>query len=85
VISQRVRRPNEPQAARELFAPDKPYVAGLTSDQIEQMPERELVDAIRASHLPLGPEVSRGLQYYGRDALMRLLFLARKTCRHQGY
>jgi hypothetical protein len=64
---------------------DNPYVAGLTCDQIEQMQERELVDAIRASHLPLGLEVSRGLPYYGRDALMRLLFLARKTCRHQGY
>jgi hypothetical protein len=70
---------------RDLFALDKPYVAGLTYEEINLMPEGELMDAIRASRLPLGTEVSRGLPHYGRDVLRRLVFLAREMCRHQGY
>lgn len=61
----------------------KRCIAHLSREEIAQMSEAELAQAIRASRLPLDGHVEDDLEYYGRDTLERLMFLAREMCRHQ--
>jgi hypothetical protein len=63
--------------------PEKLWIAELSSEDIAQMSDRELTWAIRDSQLPLDGHVEEDLQYYGRDTLERLMYLAREMCRHQ--
>jgi hypothetical protein len=62
---------------------DKVAVAQLTHDRISQMSADELVAAIQTVTLPSG----RGLHLRMKDrpTLERLVYLARRTCRNQGY
>jgi hypothetical protein len=63
--------------------PEKSWIAELSSEDIAQMSNRELSWAIRDSQLPLAGHVEEDLEYYGRDILERLVFLAREMCRHR--
>jgi hypothetical protein len=62
---------------------DKAAVARLTHDCISQMTPDELVAAIETITLPSGRNVD--LQMKDRPTLERLVYLARRTCRNQGY
>ena len=62
---------------------DKVAVAELTHDTISVMTTDELVAAIEAITLPSGR--SFDLRMKDRPTLERLVYLARRTCRNQGY
>lgn len=62
---------------------DKVAVAGLTHDAISLMTTDEMVAAIETVTLPSGP--SHNLRLKDRSTLERLVYLARRTCRNQGY
>jgi hypothetical protein len=65
---------------------DKSAVAALTASEIEHLSDAELVEAIRGSGLPvLRRETEGRLEFYGRQTLERLVWLARRCCRNQGY
>ena len=65
---------------------DKSTVAALTASNIEHLSDAELVEAIRGSGLPvLRRETEGRLEFYGRQTLERLVWLARRCCRNQGY
>lgn len=65
---------------------DKSVVAALTASEIEHLSDAELVAAIRGSGLPvLRRETEGRLEFYGRQTLERLVWLARRCCRNQGY
>lgn len=64
----------------------KSTVAELTVREIEQMRRDELISAIRGAQLPLlSAEMTDRLRYRDRDTLERILYLARRACRNQGY
>ena len=67
----------------EIHHLEKLCIAQLSSGDIALMTDSELAEAIRASQLPLDDHVEEDLEYYGRDTLERLMFLAREMCRHQ--
>ena len=82
----------EPAAARtRTFAPHadgqtyytKASVAELSAVQIADMPHNELVDAIRVVLVPSVDEDR--LRFQERSTLLRLVYLARRCCRNQGY
>ncbi len=64
----------------------KEQVASLTQDVISEMNCADLIDAIKSTELPLLTEdkIAR-LSFQDRDTLERLLYLARKCVRNQGY
>jgi hypothetical protein len=62
---------------------DKVAVAHLTHDCISQMTADELVAAIETVTLPSGRNLD--LRMKDRPTLERLVYLARRTCRNQGY
>ena len=65
---------------------DKSAVAALMASDIEHLSDAELVEAIRGSGLPvLRRETEGRLEFYGRPTLERLVWLARRCCRNQGY
>jgi hypothetical protein len=61
----------------------KSSVAELSAGQIADMPHDELVDAIRVVLVPSVDEDR--LQFQERSTLLRLVYLARRCCRNQGY
>ena len=81
------RTSNESPASTECVeALDKPMVAELSPLQISRMTCEELARAIRASGLPIiQTELSEHLEFYDRATLERLVYLARRCCRNQGY
>ena len=62
---------------------NKVAVAQLTHDRISQMSADELVTAIETVMLPSGRNLD--LRMKDRPTLERLVYLARRTCRNQGY
>jgi hypothetical protein len=62
---------------------DKVAVAGLTQDVISEMAPDELIEAIQIITLPSGRSLD--LRMKDRTTLERLVYLARRTCRNQGY
>ncbi|MBW3542936.1 MAG: hypothetical protein KY476_21960, partial [Planctomycetes bacterium] len=65
---------------------NKASVASLSHGHIARMPREQLVEALRAADLPLLDEEALGrLPKLERSTLERLLFLARRCCRNQGY
>ena len=62
---------------------DKAAVAQLTQEGISEMTTDELVAAIQTVTLPSGR--SFDLRMKDRSTLERLVYLARRTCRNQGY
>jgi hypothetical protein len=62
---------------------DKTAVAQLTHEGISQMTADELVAAIQTITLPSGRSLD--LRMKDRPTLERLVYLARRTCRNQGY
>ena len=62
---------------------DKESVAELSLVEIESMTHDDLLSAIRAVVLPFVDEDR--LEYQDRQTLLRLLYLARQSCRNQGY
>ena len=65
---------------------DKFIVAGLAPTQISRMTCDELVRVVLAAQLPLlQPEIKARLECYDRQKLERLVYLARRCCRNQGY
>ena len=65
---------------------DKVMVAELMPLQISQMTCEELARAIRASGLPIiQTALNEHLELYDRTTLERLVYLARRCCRNQGY
>jgi len=84
------RRPNFKTPAPGGAAPqhefDKASIAALSRDQIEKMPTDELVGVIRSSKIPfIRGDAANRLDVCGLETLRRLAFLARRTCRNQGY
>jgi len=61
----------------------KEIVAGLMDDRISEMTTDELVEAIQTVAVP--SRCSSNLHMKDRDTLKRLVYLARRTCRNQGY
>lgn len=75
-----------PPAGSELESEhefNKEIVAGLTDECISGMTTGELVEAIETVALP--SHSSSNLHMKDRDTLRRLVYLARRTCRNQGY
>lgn len=65
---------------------DKPTVAAFSTTQIRDMSRQDMIRAIRACRLPgVGERLGQHLKYYDRSTLQRLLYLARRCCRNQGY
>jgi hypothetical protein len=62
---------------------DKVAVAGLTQVVISEMAPDELIEAIQTVALPSGRHLD--LRMKDRPTLERLVYLARRTCRNQGY
>jgi hypothetical protein len=62
---------------------DKVAVAQLTQEGISEMTADELVAAIQTITLPSGRSLD--LRMKDRATLERLVYLARRTCRNQGY
>ena len=62
---------------------DKVAVAQLTQEGISEMTADELVAAIQTVTLPSGRSLD--LRMKDRPTLERLVYLARRTCRNQGY
>lgn len=62
---------------------DKVAVAELTQDGISEMASDELIEAIQTITLPSGRSLD--LRMKDRLTLERLVYLARRTCRNQGY
>ena len=61
---------------------DRESVASLTTIEINDLACQDLVDVVRAAHLPfLGMEVQGRLEFQDRQVLQRLAFLARECCR----
>jgi hypothetical protein len=61
---------------------DKQMVAGLTSARISEMTSVEMLDAIALAVMP--SETRRELKFQDPQTLKRLVYLARRSCRHQG-
>jgi hypothetical protein len=81
--SQRHRPPN---SSSDEDALDKIAIAEISPIQISQMTCNEMVRVIRAAKMPLlRKDVSEHLELYDRDTLERLVYLARRCCRNQGY
>ncbi len=68
-------------AAKPRF--DKVAVAELTQKRISEMKPDELIEAIQTITLPSGRRLD--LRMKDRPTLERLVDLARRTCRNQGY
>jgi len=65
---------------------DKASVAGLSQLQISQFSPEEMVRVIYAANMSLLRfELDRRLEFYDRQTLERLVYLARRCCRNQGY
>jgi hypothetical protein len=80
-----VRRKSSDDASDE-DALDKSLVAELSPTQISRMACSELVRAIQAAKMSLlCKDVSEHLELYDRETLERLVYLARRCCRNQGY
>jgi hypothetical protein len=82
------RRQAKPRVSEhhEPDALDKPAVAELSNEAIEEMTPEELRRLIAASEHPwAGQRLERRLAFCDRDMLVRLAFLARRCCRNQGY
>ncbi len=62
---------------------DKVAVAHLTQEDISEMTADELLAAIQTVTLPSGRSLD--LRMKDRPTHERLVYLARRTCRNQGY
>lgn len=72
--------------ARIRTAFTKAAVAELSPAQIGRLTGEELIHVVLAVRIPfLQDDVSDHLRYLDRPALERLAYLARRTCRNQGY
>jgi hypothetical protein len=76
-----VARPSSTQISRSRF--DKVAVAALTHDGISEMTSDDMVAVIETVSSPTGGFVD--LATNDRPTLERLVYLARRTCRNQGY
>ncbi len=65
---------------------DKSTVADIPSGLVSQMSREELIRVVQAAELPLLRARTRErLPYFDRTTLERLVHLARRCCRNQGY
>jgi hypothetical protein len=63
---------------------DDATIADLSAMKISQMTRDELVRVIKAARLPqLNSATGEHLELYDRRTLERLIFLARRCCRHR--
>jgi hypothetical protein len=68
------------------FRFEKSTVAALTRDQIDQMESDDLIQVVRAVSMPFFRTVAEHrLKLLDVLTLRRLAYLARRTCRNQGY
>ena len=64
----------------------KADVAQLSSSELSEMSDSELVRVIRSVHQPhVGGDLRGPLQHRGRKPLAGLAWRARQRCRNQGY
>ena len=69
-----------------LEALDKPMIAALSPHQISEMTRDELVRLVEKTGLPItAMQCSVQLTCADRQTLERLVYLARRCCRNQGY
>lgn len=72
--------------SRTLAASAKAEIAELRDEQIADLPNNQLILAIRAAQLPyLNQRFEHRLEFCSRDILVRLVHLARHCCRNQGH
>lgn len=65
---------------------EKGDVADLRDDEIAELCDEDLIEAIFAAHLPcLNEQYQNRLKFYDHQMLQRLVYLARQCCRNQGY
>lgn len=64
----------------------KAAIAELSPTEICRMTHEDLVRVVRAGQMSfLHPDELNHLQYLDRSTLERLVYLARRTCRNQGF
>ena len=73
----------QPRSAAVQPHLDKAIVAELTPYQISELTSDEMVQVIRTASIPSACEIN--LRHQGRETLERLVYLARRCCRNQGY
>jgi hypothetical protein len=80
------REPQRDNRASDPPAFTKPEVASLSPTDIRRLSSDELMAAVHAAAVPLfrADAIDR-LQYCDRPTLERIVFLARRTVRNQGY
>lgn len=84
------RSPNDvirsPEADQGVETVSKATIAHLSPDQISQMTCEQLVQLVRDSQLSfLRGGRDQCLDGYDRETLQRLVYVARRCCRNQGY
>ncbi|QDT50082.1 hypothetical protein Pan258_41380 [Symmachiella dynata] len=79
------KRLQTPQPNRNTSS-TKGEIAEYRDEEISDLPDNELIAAIRAAQLPyLSQRFEDRLEYCDRDVLERLVHLARHCCRNQGH
>lgn len=64
----------------------KSEIADLRDEEITDLPDNQLIAAIRAARLPyLNQRFEHRLEYCNREILVRLVHLARHCCRNEGH
>lgn len=83
----RIIRQSRQQLRHEVAAElSKADIAELSPNQISRMTNDELAAVVHTVRMSFMPANSFDhLQFMDREALIRLVFLARRTCRNQGY
>jgi hypothetical protein len=80
------RRHGPPHSSFDGDALDKSAIAELSPIQITRMTCSELVRVIQAAQMALlSRDISDQVELYDRETLARLVYLARRCCRNQGY
>lgn len=79
-------RSKRPADGRPAEVRSKAEVARLSPQQIYKMGREEMVQAIRVAQLPqVDRQTSQRLMYCDRATLERMVYLARRSCRNQGF
>ena len=73
----------EKQESSQTQRFDKAAIASLTTDEIEELNEEELVEVISNSDLPENSQSA--IIYKQPHMLKKLAFLARRSCQNQGH
>ena len=68
-----------PSLAESQF--NKRTIARLSSKRISEMKTPEMIKVVRSADLPVGCHI--GLEHKDESIIRRMVYLARRSCRHQ--